>query len=205
MGKRIVKTITNNIKTITNDIKTITNDIKPGDYILEPNSLEFIVNHRTTNICLTKLYFEDNIFKNTSQNCITKSIGELTKLLSIPSIIINYDYILEIYNIESIKDLVLFIDNAINANNTFNFINRCINAWIRKNFNDLKVSYKFLIKINYTIFNFFFKYLIISKKKFYKDVNKYIPYWIENNNIDNFNFNLALEIKKYLDKKYEQK
>lgn len=191
MGKRI--------------IQNISNDIKPDDYGLDPNTLKFILNKSESNICASKLYLEDNIFKNTSQICTTKTVSELIKLLSIPSIIINYDSILDIYNIESVNDLELFIKKCINANKTFNFINRCTNAWIRLNYNDLIVSYKILLKINYIIFKFFFNYLIISKKIFYKDINSFIPYWFQNNNTNNFNFNLAIEIKKYLDKKYEQK
>jgi len=190
MGKRI--------------IKNISNAIKPSDYVLDPNTLQFILNKSEFNICASKLYLEDNIFKNISQNCTNKTIGELVKLLSIPSIIINYDSILDIYNIESVNDLILFIKKSIKADNTFNFINRCINAWIRTNYTDLIKSYKILLKINYIVFNFYFNYLIISKKIFYKDVKKFISYWFENNNNNNFDFNLAIEIKKYLDKKYEQ-
>lgn len=186
-------------------IKNISNYIKPHESNLHPNTLHIIVNNdKELNMCASKLHLEDNKFENTSFKCTNTNIGELVNLLSIPSVIVNYDYILDVYNIESINDLLLFIKTSINTNNSFNFINRCVNAWIRINYNDLITSYKILLKINYIIFNFFFKYLIISKKIFYKDLKKFIPYWFENNNNNDFNLNLAIEIKKYLDKKYEQ-
>lgn len=191
MGKRI--------------IKNISNEIISGDSLLDPNKLSYFYNDHENNVCLTKFYLKNNLIKNSSQQCSDKSINEIIKLLSIPSLIIHYDTILEVYNIKSINDLISFIDESIKDNLTFTFINRVINSWIRQNFDDLKQFNKILIKINYIIFNFFFKILIISKEKFYKDTSKFISYWIENNNINNFNLNLIEELKKYLDKKYEQK
>jgi hypothetical protein len=192
MGKRI--------------IKNISNEIIRGDNILDPNTLtQFINMYETSNRCLTKFYIKNNLIKNSSNNCINKSLDEIKKLMLIPSVVINFDSILNVYNIESITDLLSFIDNSIKDNLNFKFINRVINSWIRKNYEDLKKFNKILFKIYYSIFKYFYNYLITSKELFYKDIKLFIPYWIENNNTEIFNLNLTDEFKKYLTKKYEQK
>jgi hypothetical protein len=101
-------------------------------------------------------------------------------------------------NINTIEQLIDYINNEID-NKSFDFLNRLVNIWIRIDFDIIKKNNKILFDIYIILFNKFFPKIII-KKEYHDKINKYILNWFNNIKIDDFNLNLARDLKLYIKK-----
>jgi len=118
--------------------------------------------------------------------------------------------ILQIYKINSIDDLLDYIDTNVKIENILT-INRILNCWIYNNYNILKQYNDILEKIYKKIIYAYIKYfnidieLIIEKKNINinKEIKEYIDYWINKNNIKIFSLNLLTDFINYFIKKYK--
>lgn len=176
-------------------MENISNKISVDEEFLHPNSLEIMKSNTT--LYPSKFFIKDNLLNNVIIDKNFNKIPEqqIKNFMITPSIILTFDSILEIYNISSIDNLIEFINN--NKDKTYEFINRVINCWIRKNFDDLKSYNKILISIYRNLYNKYYSDLEIDKKR----CKKFISYWLKNKNISDFNLNLGNDLKKYLIKK----
>jgi len=120
--------------------------------------------------------------------------------------------ILQIYKINSIDDLLDYIDTNVKIENILT-INRILNCWIYNNYNILKQHNDILEQIYKKIIYAYIKYfnidieLIIEKKNINinKEIKEYIDYWINKNNIKIFSLNLLTDFINYFIKKYKLK
>ena len=119
-----------------------------------------------------------------------------------PSILIDNQGILSIYQISNIEELSLWIENNL-ENKPFNNINRILNIWIKININDLKLFNNALVSIIKKIMIYHDK--SIKEKYIDKELKDYIDYWVKKVDNNLFEFNLIYDFKNYLNKKYGSK
>jgi hypothetical protein len=137
--------------------------------------------------------------KNLSKTKYHFKNDKTVDIMYIPPIEINYNDILNIYNVNSIDSLNKFIDDNI----YFQYkITRIINCWIRNNYNEL-------LKHNNYLVNIILKYLLKYKSKTENIVNlddkikKYIDYWLNKNKSDDFKLDILDDIIQYFINKYK--
>jgi beta-galactosidase/beta-glucuronidase len=100
--------------------------------------------------------------------------------MALPYLSMNTDQILNMYKIDSIDSLINWIDYT----KDFNTINRILNVWIRKNFDELKENNKILLNI--------YKNIAKKYKKETNNINEEnIKNWFRNNKSDQFKLDLA--------------
>ena len=179
------------------NLKNIGNKIKKDEFYIHPNTLNIIKNNEKNDICPTKYYIYNNNKLNTTTkiNCKQKNNNEISKFMLYPSTIINYNEILNIYDIVSFDDLFNNIKNLIQDNKTFETINRILNCWIKNNFDDLKKKNNILINIYLYIFNKYYPKINIKELYLTNEINK----WFNSQKKYDFNINLGDEIIKNLD------
>ena len=120
---------------------------------------------------------------------------KIQKYMSLPYLNLNYEIILNFYNIGNIDDFNNLIDLKINNNIPPKNIIRIVNMWIKTSLSDLK-------KYNDYIYSLFNK----INNKYYKikhdsdNVKKYIDKWLNNKNVNDFEFNLFNDIFNYIKK-----
>jgi hypothetical protein len=162
---------------------------KPNESYLDPLTLQIRKNISNQTLYVTKFYFDDNF------NLINYSLDKPTdnmnnkKNMLIPSLVINYNELLKLYNINNIIE---FINLNIDIK-PYAFINRILNCWIRQNFNDLNKNYKILIDIYFNVIDKFYKKQIDKN-----EINKYLKYWFKKKIKESFFLNLGDDIIKYL-------
>jgi hypothetical protein len=118
--------------------------------------------------------------------------------------------ILQIYKINSIDNLLEYIDTNIKLENILT-INRILNCWIYSNYSILKQHNDILEKIYKKMIYAYIKYFnidiewIIEKKNINinKEIKEYIDYWINKNNNTQFSLNLLTDFINYFIKKYK--
>ena len=120
--------------------------------------------------------------------------------MQVPEVSLRKDDLLEIYDITNIDSLKSWIEN----NNTvllFDTVNRVLNIWIKENLKSLKNYNNVLIGIIRNILTYHFK---TDLKQIDRELYKYIEYWLKKKSYDDFNFNLIMDFKKFLSKKYDK-
>ena len=178
-------------------IKFVDKTYKKGDLYLHP--LTLVVNKvEKDKITPTEPYFDP--VKRQYSTVIEKdnlnfSDYEIQKYMSLPYLNLNYEIILDYYDIGNIDKFNNLINLKINNNNPPKNIIRIINIWIKYNLSDLKKS------SNY-IHNLFKK----VNEKYYKldynidNLKKYIEKWLNTKNVNDFEFNLFNDIFKFIKK-----
>lgn len=97
------------------------------------------------------------------------------------------------FSVETIDDLIKFVDDNIEKNNPEKFITRIINTWIFENINQVKnynkIIYSLFDKINK-------KYKILDPEKNISSdkIKSYIDKWINTKDINDFHFDLFEDI-----------
>ena len=123
-------------------------------------------------------------------------------MMLIPSLLIPYDQLLRIYDINNLNDILDFIDNNIDIM-LYDSINRILNCWIRFNFLYLKKNNKILCKIYYKIFSKFYTLITSNKIFFDMQTELFLKKWFKKNNKKDFYINLGSNLKNFLSSKYE--
>jgi hypothetical protein len=85
----------------------------------------------------------------------------------------------------------------------FDSINRVINSWVRKNFDELKKNNDILSNIYFKIFSNYFPEIIPIEPIFIKKTQSYFKIWFEKKKYNSFNINLGNDLKKFLSNKYD--
>jgi hypothetical protein len=199
---------------LTRRIKTTGSIGKKNEYITNPLSLQRLIEVDEDEICpITNFYNKDtneiislstknklsrNYNFNLNYKCNKLSKEEIKQNMLLPNLILSEDNILNMCNINTIEQLITFINNEID-NKPYDFLNRLVNIWIRIDFNIIKENNKILFDIYIILFNKFFPKIII-KKEYHDKINKYILNWFNNKKIDDFDLNLARDLKLYIKK-----
>ena len=118
--------------------------------------------------------------------------------------------ILQMYQINSIDNLLEYIDTNITSENILT-INRIINCWIYSNYNVLKQHNNVLEKIYKKIIYEYIKYFNIDMEReierkninINKEIKDYIDSWINKKNTTIFSLNLLSDFINYFIKKYK--
>ena len=187
-------------------IKCIGECVKKGDEFLHPTTLQ-ISRANNSSSCPSKQYLKNSkilMDKKCDSNERLSNIN-LAKFMSLPYLNLSEEHFLKIYEVESVEDFKLWVDNSIKENKSYIHINRIINAWIRVNYESLLKNNNFLEDIYLKIFKNYWNNMKISDDKFKKEVKKYIDTWFEKKNYDDFKFNMGNDLNKYLSKKYGKK
>lgn len=178
--------------------KCIGNCVGNEETVLHPLSMFIVKNYRDNNICPNN---EFNHFFNTfDENCEQINNNQLVKYMVTPYVDINDLKLLTFYNIENIDDLKKWIDENLNKK-SFDNVNRIINLFIKSNFDNIKIYNKVLIEI---IKNIIFYYFKNKEEIINKEIDSFFNYWIQKNDVKNFNINFILDFKKYLSDKYDK-
>ena len=169
--------------------------VKPNDIIFHPITTSIIPNNTKDNMCITKFNINDkqNISDHIKNyNCKYES-NNYEKYMYIPPAGISYSDILKIYNIESVDDIIYFIENT---NNNFQK-KRIINCWIKNNIEQLKKNSNILLKINILLFP--------NKKKILEtdNIKDFVNKWFKKTD-DLFYLNYYDDLYNYINKKISQ-
>lgn len=178
-------------------IKFVDKTYKKGDLYLHPLTL-VVKKVEKDKITPTETYFDP--IKKQYRTVIEKdnlnfSDYEIQKYMSLPYLNLNYEIILDYYDIGNIDKFNNIVNLKINNNNPPKNIIRIINMWIKSNFNDLK-------KYNDYIYSLFKK----INDKYYKlehssdNVKKYIDKWLNSKDVNEFEFNLFDDIFNFIKK-----
>ncbi len=163
-------------------------EIKPGEFELNPLTLMITKNTTKKNIYFSKFHFNnDKLSTTTFDKKIKLSNNEF---MPTPSILIQSNDFLKIYDIYNINDLIDYINN--NIDNIFNSNNRIINCFIRSNYKDLSKNNKILSNIYLKLF----KNYKINIEELYSFINS----WFKNNNPKSFYLDLGNDLQNYLTK-----
>jgi hypothetical protein len=169
--------------------------VPKGSKMLHPITGDWI-NAKDGPICMTKINL---INKNKFTHIIPdKDCGNNKELykqyLLIPPIGFASDIILQLYDINSIDDVLNFIEN----NKNFYTANRIVVCWIRNNFDTLKMYNNILEKICIKLSN--------NNIKDNIDINKeakyFVDYWVAKHTSIEFELDLVNDFINYLAKKY---
>ena len=206
--KRIIKNEFHEYKKLNSKNIDI-GDIPINTQKIHPITLNFIDNFKSTSpICITKPHLEDGnkLILYKKYNCNVKN-DVYKNILYIPPIGITSNDILQIYNIDSIDNLLSYINNNINDGNIIN-INRIVNSWIRINYDTIKIYNNFLEKIYKKLVDRYLSYDNKNKIKndninIDKEIKDYIDYWTNKNNSLDFELNLLEDFISYFIKKYK--
>jgi len=170
----------------TRKIKCIGSPFKEGESYLHPITLQTIKNTTDYTKCPSELYFDNTELTEfkpyTSSDKL--STQEIQKFMALPYLNLDTNYMLSIYKIESIDNLLLWVDTQIKEDKPLKYINRIINIWIKINFNSLKENSKVLVGLYEKLNN---KYM--NNKNI--DIDDKIRKWFKKKNSDDFTFNLS--------------
>lgn len=149
------------------------------------------------NNCITNNINISDLF-NMYTECDNKIDKDMViKNMIFPSFNVDYKFILKMYDITNIDSLDSWLKNNLD-NKTEITIFRVINCWILENINNLKTYNNILFNITKPVI---IKFTDIKETIIDKELLNFIDYWI-NKDKDNFNFNLIIDFKNYLSKKY---
>ena len=185
---------------LSRKIKCLGNCVEKNDFILHPITLNLIKNNLSKKQCPSELHFIDGELQYTkicnSNNKFTSN--DIQKFMALPYLNLSYSEMLAIYSINTVDNLINWIDNKIKEDVPFQYINRIINIWIKYNYNDLINNSNILVKI-YNILNN--KYWSLDLLK----LDKFILNWFKNKDYNDFSFNLGNDIYIYYKIKYKNK
>ena len=186
-------------------IKCIGNCISnKGEGYLHPITLQIIEIDKGDSICPAKFHYDK---KNETHSWHTHckgddiSVENIRKFMVLPYLSLSLDQFLKSYDINTISDLIDWIDKQINNDSTYDHVNRLINVWIKDNFSILITNSEILNDIYFKIFKKYWK-IKINEKQFRKETNTFIKDWIKEKDHEDFDFNLENDLKNYLSKKY---
>jgi hypothetical protein len=180
------------------DISTLKN----GLYRLHPITTNLIDAREFKNpICLTKMHISNNKL-NTYSNYICNGENKYKENITLPPIYLDSDDLLQIYDINDIDSLNLWIETNIDSYN-ITTINRVLNCWIEKNIDIIKIYNNFIYKIYINIVNKYINSNIQKKIDVDTEIKNYIKYWIEKYDKSNKN-NLFNDIIKYINLKFDK-
>ena len=161
-------------------------EIKKNEKSCSINSINFL--DLFNNLALVK--------KCNNNDNITKE--EIKKNMLFPNININHDYIIKMYELSDIESLKNWVNNNV-KNKPYQTVERVINSWILTNLDELKY-------FNNSLFDILKLFLLetskIKENVIDKELAKFIDYWVNKINKDNFNLNLITDFKNFLSKKY---
>ena len=180
-------------------IKCLGNVVSGEEKTLHPNDLTIIKSLDDNKYCPTFHFLFDKKYKIVESSEQPK-LEDLKKHMQVPEVSLRKDDLLEIYDITNIDSLKSWIEN----NNTvllFDTVNRVLNIWIKENLKSLKNYNNVLIGIIRNILTYHFK---TDLKQIDRELYKYIEYWLKKKSYDDFNFNLIMDFKKFLSKKYDK-
>ena len=174
---------------------------------IHPNSLVDYKEKDKLKSCPTKFYFEKNNFKmiKVCEGDDSLPLKKIKENFLIPQLGLNIGDLLLLYDIESKEDLIKYLED--NPDKPFEFLNRFVNEFIRIFFDEIKKNNAIIENI----VNLFEKKYIfgeIDKKDsnlFKNEVKKFLNYWFDKNDKEQFDINLLLDFKNYLSKRYESK
>lgn len=176
MFKRIIK---DNISFKSKDIDTL----QTGKLRLHPVTTNIIDTRNFMNpICLTKMYISNNKL-NTYNNYICNGENKYKDYIKLPPIYLDSYDLLQIYSINDIESLNIWID--INQS-TYNIltINRVLNCWIQNNIDIIKINNNLINKIYFNLISKYINPNNLKKIDLDKEIKNYINYWIEKYNKD---------------------
>lgn len=182
----------------TRKIKFVDKTYKKGDLYLHPLSLT-IQKVTKDKITPTETYFDP--IKKQIRNVIEKdnlnfSDYEIQKYMSLPYLNLNYEILLHYYEVSNIDNFNNIINIKINSNIPSKNIIRIINIWIKNNLFELRKYNDYI----YTLFKKINdKYYKVEHNK--ENVKKYIDKWLNNKDINDFEFNLFNDIFSFINKK----
>lgn len=183
-----------------NTEKNIGNNIKIGESIQHPNTLVTLTNDNEVYAAPSKFFFTPN--KNLNSITFTQfkklSKEDEQKYMLTPAIILSSESLLIIYDVVSSDDIQDKITELINKKESFYFINRLLNSWIKANLNDLKKNNLFLNNIYKELFNKYYPELIT--KNIDKKLDKFRKIWFLNIKESDFFFNFGENLKNFLSK-----
>ena len=163
--------------------------IEPGKFDLNPLTLQIIENKTKKNIYFSKFHLNDNNKLSTTTFDSKLKLYD-NEFMATPSILIQQNDFLKIYDKNNINDLINYIDN--NIDNLFSTNNRIINCFIRSNYKDLSKNNEILLNIYLKLFK---NYEINAQK-----MNDFINNWFKNNNPKSFYLDLGNDLQNYLSK-----
>jgi hypothetical protein len=174
---------------LTRKIKCLGNCVEKNDFILHPITLNLIKNKLSKTACPSELHFLDGELKYVKACTSNKNImpNDIQKFMALPYLNLSYSEMLAIYSINTVDDLINWLENKIKEDVPFQYINRIINIWIKYNYNDLINNSNILVKI-YNILNN--KYWSLDLPK----LDKFILNWFKNKDYEDFSFNLGNDI-----------
>lgn len=180
-------------------IKCLGNVVSGQENTLHPNDLVIAYSNDENKYCPTFHFLLDKksqIVESSDQ----PKLEDLRKHMQVPEVSLRNSDLLEIYEISNIDSLKFWIENN-NSELLFDTINRVLNIWIKENLKSLKNYNNVLIGIIRNILTYHFK---TDLKQIDKELYKYIEYWLKKKSYDDFNFNLIMDFKKFLSKKYDK-
>jgi hypothetical protein len=170
----------------TRKVKCVGNSVDTNEFFLHPITLELVLNKGPKKICPTELHYVNNkpyTVKPASNDDSKLSDRDIQSYMAVPYLNLNIEQMLSIYKIESIDDMMKWIDENIERK-PIETINRILMVWIRFNFDELKDNNKILISIYKKI-----------GKKYYKtesdELQNKINNWFKKTNPDSFYLDLT--------------
>ena len=189
MNKNVIKS--------SRKIKFVDKTYKKGDLYLHPLSL-VVKKVNENKITPTETYF-DPVKKRYStaieKDNLNFSNYEIQKYMSLPYLNLNYEIILNYYDIDNIDKFNNIINLKFNNNHPPKNIIRIINIWIKNNLHDLKNYNDYIYSLFKKINDKYYK-LEYSKE----NITKFIDKWLNNKDINDFEFNLFDDIFNYIKK-----
>jgi hypothetical protein len=184
-------------------LKPIGKVIKPGEVYLHPVTLELRVNKDKYDLVATQPYYNPeikNFVYEYGYNKLKKNNNiDLKKFMSLPYLNLDINYMLYLYKINDVDQLMLWLDKEINNKSEYTFINRLLNIWIKYNLEKLQKDNNILISIYMKIINNYWdKYI---NKISENELKKYIDTWLNDIDINDYLFDLGNDLKKHIKNK----
>jgi len=191
-------------------IKIISDIVKETKTTLLPNDLDILDNNFNYSIYPTQFFLNDNkieTFINANNKQLVKSSRTKSEHMEIPDLSLPLTDILNIYEVDTIEELVNLIKKLIYEDNTEFTIYRLVNTYTRIFYDDLKKTNNSLIKIFKIIFENTHSSKSDNKDKkainISDELSKFLKKWFEKNNKDDFDLNICKDVKYFLSNKYE--
>jgi hypothetical protein len=175
--------------------------IKSKNNITHPLTLSTIINNTNKPKYIVPFNIDNNnniLLTSDVQTNLTLNNNNML----IPSTILDTNVLLKINNINTINDIIDYVNNNINTNQ-YDSINRVLNCWIRQNFDQLKKNNNILSDIYFKIFSIFFPENIPNETIFVKKSQSFFKIWFQKKKYNSFNINLGNDLKKFLSNKYD--
>ena len=180
-------------------IKQIGNPVKPGERYLHPLTLDIRTIDKAESPYIPTEFFLnekqelelDIDVKEVNTTNMTKEQLQLEMVL--PKTVYNEAHLLHIYNIKTFDDLNNWINEQLKKEIEFNTINRILNIYISLKQEEFTKNNNSLIDIYILLLQKFNKSININddiKRK----IDGIIVDYLENNNIENYDFNLGDQV-----------